>query len=175
MENRKAMRALKTIVVLALFPAMLLSQNPAKNSLEGAWKITESVVVGKDTSRISNPASLIIFGQKHYSIMLVPEDKPRPLFNDVNPTDAEKLSAFDSFIANAGTYKVSGPTLTVHPMVAKVPNFMAGGFLKYQFRIDGNTLWLTSKSTDLHFRIGDKVVPVSTSPGENRLKLVRVE
>lgn len=177
MKNRKTMRALKAIVVLALFPAILLAQNPAKKSLEGAWKIAESEFMGADTSRISNPQpSLIIFGQKHYSMMLVPGDKPRTLFKGINPTDVEKLSAFDSFIANAGTYEVAGSTLTVHPMVAKVPNFMAGGFSKYQFRIDGNTLWLTSKSTDLNFRIGDKVVPAPMpSPGEMRLKLVRVE
>jgi hypothetical protein len=42
--------------------------------------------------------------------------------------------------------------------------------------VDGNTLWLTSKSTDLNIRVGDRVVPVS--PGtvsETRRKLIRVE
>ena len=176
MENRKTIRALKAIVVLALFPALLLAQNPAKKSLEGVWKIAESEVMGKDTTRISNPQpSLIMFSQKHYSMMLVPGDKPRTLFKGINPTDEEKLSAFDSFIANEGTYEVAGSTLTVHPVVAKVPNFMAGGSAKYQFRIDSNTLWLTSKSTDLNFRIGDKVVPSSAPPSETKLKLVRVE
>jgi hypothetical protein len=176
MENRKTMRALVALVVLALFPAMLLAQNPAKKSLEGVWKIVESVVTGADSSRNSNPQpSLIIFGQTHYSAVGVPGDKPRKLFKGINPTDEEKLSAFDPFIANAGTYEVAGSALTVHPVVAKNPNFMAGGYLKYQFRVDGNTLWLTSKATDLYFRVGDKVVPASTSSGETRLKLVRVE
>ncbi len=176
MENRKAIRALTAIVVLALLPSVLLAQNPAKKSLEGVWKITESIVTGEDSSSNSHPQpSLIIFSQKHYTMMLVPGNKPRALFKDTNPTDEERLSAFDPFIANGGTYEVAGSTLTIRPVVAKNPNFMAGGSLKYQFRVEGNTLWLTSKFTDLNFRVGDKVVPASTSPGENRLKLVRVE
>ena len=176
MKNQKAVRALTTIVVLALFPAVLLAQGSAKNPLEGTWKITESVVMGKDTSRTSNPQpSMVIFSQKHYSMMLVPGDKPRTLFKESNPTDKEKLEAFDSFIANSGTYEVAGSTITVHPVVAKVPNFMAGGSAKYQFRIEGNTLWLNLKSADLNFRVGDKIVPASGTQSENRLKLVRME
>jgi hypothetical protein len=176
MENRKTMRALKAIVALALFPAILLAQNPAKKSLEGVWKIAESEFMGADTSKISNPQpSLIIFGPKYYSMMMVPGEKPRALFKGLNPTNEEKISAFDSFFAQSGTYDVAGSVLTVHPVVAKNPNYMSGGFIKYQFRLDGNTLWLTSKSTDLNFRIGDKVVSSTAPPSESRVKLVRVE
>lgn len=52
---------------------------------------------------------------------------------------------------------------------------MAGGFDKYQFRIEGNTLTLINTSSDLHLRKGDRVVPSSAPVSETRLKLVRVE
>lgn len=91
-------------------------------------------------------------------------------------TDAEKIAAYDSFIANSGTYEVSGSTLTVRPAVARNPNYMAGGFGKYQFKFEGsNTLYLTSKANDVNFRIGQRVVPSSAPASETRLKLTRVE
>ena len=61
------------------------------------------------------------------------------------------------------------------PMVARFPSFMAGGFSKYQFRIEGNILWLAEKSSDVNARIGERVVPSSRPVSETRLKLVRLE
>jgi hypothetical protein len=52
---------------------------------------------------------------------------------------------------------------------------MAGGFDKYQFRVEGTTLTLTSQSTDLNVRIGNRVTPASGPASETRVKLVRVE
>jgi hypothetical protein len=82
--------------------------------------------------------------------MYVPGDEPRELFSGdapvlgtLEPTDAEVLTAFGSFIANSGTYEVSGSTITTRPTVAKTPNFMAGGSLSYTYRVEGDTLWLT--------------------------------
>lgn len=60
-------------------------------------------------------------------------------------------------------------------MVARYPNFMAGGSDKYQFRIEGNMLLLTEKSTDQTSRVGNRVVASSAPASETRLKLVRVE
>jgi len=107
--------------------------------------------------------------------MYVPGNKPRALYKAQEPTNEEKISAFDSLIANTGTYEISGSTLTIHPIVARNPNFMAGGSDKYQFRIEGTTLTLTEKSTDLNVRIGNRVVPASGPASETRLKLVRME
>jgi hypothetical protein len=38
---------------------------------------------------------------------------------------------------------VSGSTIVTRPIVAKTPNFMAGGSLSYTYRVEGDTLWLT--------------------------------
>src|SRR5262245_60770770 len=44
-----------------------------------------------------------------------------------------------------------------------MPNFMTGGFQRYKFQMDGNTLLLSSKSTDENYRIGKQVLPDSRS------------
>jgi hypothetical protein len=125
---------------------------PVYPSLEGAWRITEIAFTSPDTSyAISDPQpSLHLFLKRHYSEMLVPGDEPRALFSgdqpvlgSAEPTDAEKLAAFDSFIANSGTYEVSGSTLTIRPIVAKTPNFMAGESLTFTYQVEADTLRLT--------------------------------
>ncbi len=130
---------------------------PMQGALEGAWKVTEVSFESPDTSWTdADPQpSLYIFAKQDYSIMHVPSgpdgsSQPRELFSgdepivgSSEPTDAEKLAAYDSFIANSGTYEVSGSTLTTRPIVAKNPNFMSGGSLTYTYEIEGDTLRLT--------------------------------
>ena len=151
------------------------NKSPA-NPLEGVWRETEIVVTGRDASTIQNPQpSLYVFTPTHYAMMGTLGDRPRPLFKSLDPTTEERIAAFDSFWGNSGTYEITGDVLTIRPVVARMPNFMAGGFERYQFRLDGNTLLLTSKSTDGNYRIGEQVVPDSRPISETRTKLVRVQ
>ena len=123
-----------------------------QQSLEGAWKAVETSITTPDSSWTvpASQPSLYIFAGQHYSMMFVLGAEPRQLFTgdapivgSLEPTDAEKVAAFDSFVANSGTYEVSGSKLTTRPMVAKNPNFMSGGSVTHTYRIDGNNLWLT--------------------------------
>lgn len=124
-------------------------------ALQGAWKTVEFSFSSPDTSyTISDPQpSLMLFLKGHYSQMYVPGSEPRQLFagdqpvlGAAEPTDAEKLVAFVTFIANSGTYEVTSSTITTHPIVAKNPNFMSGGSLTYTYEIDGDTLRLTIRT-----------------------------
>lgn len=169
-------RILKSLTLLVLCTTAVTAQTTKKKPIEGAWKVTEIVVTGTDASTVANPQpGLIIFARKHYSVMWVPGNQPRSLFKGEDPTNEEKIAAYDSFVANSGTYEVAGATLTLHPMVARSPNFMAGGVAKIQLRIEGTTLWLTQKNTDISVRTGDRVAPSSGLASETRLKLTRVE
>ncbi len=169
-------RILKGLTLLVLCTTAVSAQSSTKKPIEGAWKVTEIVVTGRDASNVANPQpGLIIFARKHYSVMWVPGNQPRSLFKGEDPTNEEKIAAYDSFVANSGTYEVAGSILTLHPMVARSPNFMAGGVSKYQLRIEGTTLWLTQKNTDLSLRTEDRVAPSSNPASETRLKLSRVE
>ena len=170
---RQAMRLLATIILCGV---VIGAQGAAKQSIEGVWKVSEIVVTGADPSTISSPQpGLFIFTRGHYSIMYVPGNKPRALKKADAATTDEKVAAFDSFLANSGTYELAGSAVTIRPIVARDPNYMVGGFNKYQFRIDANTLTLTNKSTDLNMRFGEQVVPSKAPASETRLKLVRLE
>jgi hypothetical protein len=175
-RSRRLTVTLRMAVLLAFAPAMVGAQSSARKPMEGAWKVVEIVVTGDGAENTSNPQpGLFIFGQKHYSMMWVRGGKARAPYAGEVPTNDEKITAFDSFTANTGTYEVSGSTITIRPMVARSPNFMAGGSSKYQFRAEGNNLWLTEKSTDMRYRIGQQVGPPTRPASETRLKLVRVE
>jgi hypothetical protein len=61
------------------------------------------------------------------------------------PTLEELQSRWGPFIANAGTYEISGDTVTRHVVVAKNPALQRGkNFVRHTFKIDGNNLWLTA-------------------------------
>ena len=146
----------------------------AANLLEGVWRETEIVATGRWQS-IQNPQpSLYIFTPTHYAMMGTIGEHPRALYKSFDPTNEEKIAAFDSFWGNSGTYEVTGDVLTIRPVVARNPNFMAGGFDKLQFSVDGDTLSLSLKSTDSHYRLGEKIVPDSRSLSEYLTKLIRV-
>lgn len=143
--------------------------------VEGVWREVEIVVTGANASTIQSPQpSLYIFTPTHYAMLGTLGESPRALYKAFDSTKDEKISAYDSFWGNAGTYELTGDTVTIRPIIARVPNFMTGGFQRYQFRLDGDTLWLTGKSTDEYWRIGEQVVPDSRPPSETRTKFVRV-
>src|SRR5262245_14906887 len=51
-------------------------------------------------------------------------------------------------IGNAGAYEMSGNQVTIRPVVAKIPVVMKpGAYEVYEFKIEGNTLTLTSAAT----------------------------
>ena len=94
---------------------------------------------------VSNPASIYVFTSSHYSVAYSSVAGPRPQFADRSaPTDAEKMSAYDTFVANSGTYTVVGDTLVIRPIVSRNPNYMGGGEDKFVMRTSGDTLWLNN-------------------------------
>jgi len=165
-------------IVLAAFAATLLTACERREGpeppLEGAWTIVSIRVTGPDSA--ANPAvqpSVFLFGDKYYSMMRVTGNGPRVLAAGDSVTDAEKLSAYDSFVANTGTYETADSTLTIHPVVARSPNFMSGGSDKYHFRISGDTLWLSNTGADFKTMIGGQLVTPRGARTPTVLVLVR--
>jgi hypothetical protein len=139
----------------------------AQGKLEGVWKIAEFSTAVSSASTITTTAQpgIFIFTKKHYSIMFISSDKPRPNLPLQNATDAQRVAAWGPFSANSGTYEIKGTTLTTHPLVAKHPAVMKpGAFVTYDFKIEGNTRLLTPKESN--------TVPGGTPP---TYKLVRLE
>jgi hypothetical protein len=147
-------------------------ESSAAGSLEGVWKIVETVTTGANASTISNPQpSLLIFTKGHYSSLMVLGAQPRPQFappkDPTKLTDAEKIARYEQwnrFAANAGTYDVKATTLVRRPLVAKNETVMArNSSLESEFKLEGNTLWIITKSA------------AGQPAGETRIKLMRVE
>lgn len=148
-------RALVVAVLLSV-PTLAFGQGrAAAPSVEGVWKIAEVVTTGANAATNGSPQpSLIIFARGHYSYVSVNGATQRPTVaaaKDPNKlTDAEKIARYEQwnpFSANAGTYDVKGTTITRRPLVAKNPAVMTTNPpIAQEFTLDGNTLWLISKS-----------------------------
>jgi len=165
-------RALVITLCLTVPTVGPAEKTSAAGSLEGVWKIVETVTTGADAATITDPQpSLVIFTKGHYSVLSVHGAQPRPQFappKDPNKlTDAEKIARYEQwsrFTANAGTYEVKGATLIRRPLVAKNETVMArNSSFASEFKLDGNTLWVITKS--------EAGQPVS----ETRTKLKRIE
>ena len=150
------------LAVIAAAQAKPASQ-PA---FEGTWKVAEVHPSGPNASPNMSPQpGLYIFTKKHYSTMTVTGASPRPDLPQQNVTDAQRAATWGPFTANSGTYEIKGSTVTTHALVAKNPGVMsASSFTTYEFKFEGNALWLTNKANN-------------TGPIANptRTKLVRVE
>jgi hypothetical protein len=169
-------RSLMVMFVATALGTTLMARAVPRGPLEGVWKVTEIVATGANASSPSSPpASVYIFTRAHYSILRATGAGPRALFKERQPNDAEKLAAYDTFVATSGTYELSGTTLTLRPIVSKNPNLMAGGSETFQFRLEGDTLWLTLKSTDIRMRLGDRIEPAPGPATETRFRLIRIE
>ena len=158
------------VVAVLVVTASPSSRAQTPPSLQGAWRVTEVVVTGPNAETNKSPQpGLFLFTKQHYSIITVNGPVARKDFGAAKDpgklTDAEKLAryeAWDKFSANAGTYQVSGDTLTTHPIVAKNPAVM-GPAITRQFKIDGNTLTLIRKNLP------------GQPGGESTTRLTRVE
>jgi hypothetical protein len=138
------------------------------NAVHGVWNVTEQSTrpIGGQWSRGTAPyLSQYIFTEKHYSYMFAPGAGPRRLFlGDPNQaTDAEKIAAFDSFVASSGTYLLSDSALTLNAILHKNPNEMTGEPLIYNVEFDNKAVVLT-------------IVDPPFAPGrERRTVLTRLE
>ena len=140
-------RLLPAVLVLG---AMIVCPPEALSQVEGAWIATGWESGGE---AITPPQrGLLVFTEHHYSIMFVVGNAPRARYEGEALTDAEKLAAYDSFVANAGRYTIRGDTLTTMAYMAKDPNYMGDwegtcasdgacqNAVKLTIRLDGDVL-----------------------------------
>lgn len=131
------------------------AQEEAAPPIDGVWRITQIVTTGANASTNSSPQpSLVMFTRGHYSYLSVNGSAQRPEFSAAKDpaklTDAEKIARFEQwnpFTAQAGTYQITGTTLTRRPVVAKnVAVMTTNPPIVAEFMLDGDTLVLIAKS-----------------------------
>ncbi len=119
MRRIVSLLAMLTVVSAAWRPA------PAQDvDLQGAWLVT-SITDASGNETEAQPG-LYLFTSTHYSVMFVPGSEPREQYVEGSQTEADRLTAYSSFIANSGRYDVDGDQLTLRAYVAKDPNYMGG-------------------------------------------------
>lgn len=136
-------RIVLLFICVALWSINLSAQTgtSSKSPLIGAWKVVET-----QAGPVTQP-NLYLFTARHFSRMNTIGEKPRAKFKDSDPaktTAPEKISAYDTFGANTGTYEISGNTIVFKILLAKSPNRPDD---KLQFTLTGNMLTITNPET----------------------------
>ncbi len=166
------------LIFLAGFATPMAGQSTP--SIQGVWRVVERTIPASADGRqdpfgafsggtqTSLQPELTIFTATHYSRTTDTAAQPRPTTGykiPGKPTLEELQAEWGPFVANAGTYEVSGTTLTLRAIVAKNPRAQAEkNFTRLAIKLEGNNLWLTPLETE-NGKIG---APVTS-------KYVRVE
>lgn len=168
-RSSAALRALLLPLTIAACQPPPSSESTAPaNELVGVWSLV--AVDPGDGSPVIDPSQpgIYIFAEDHYSAVFTPGPEPRiKAAMSFQPTQDEMAVQYASIIVNAGTYQVSGSTVTFRPLIAKSPAFV-GGHQMSTFRVSGDTLELTQ----------DMIVGVDGASPPNvggSLTLVRLE
>lgn len=137
-------------------PAWVHAQsNPvAPVGVQGVWRVEEITTTGPNAATNRQPQpGLWIFTGKHFSIVRVNSEKPRPNLSTADESKAstaELLAVYgNAFTAMAGVYELIGDRLTTRAMVATRNGPMSpGSFQTFSFALDGPTLVLTNAETN---------------------------
>lgn len=143
-------RTALTVGIAVLLAASGLEGQQDAQGLEGAWRVTEVVTTGPLGRILGSPQpGLLLFTGDYYSYTLVTSDEPRPIPPRAVATVEDMLDVWSPFTANAGTFEVSGNSMTRRPVVAKSPDAMVPrAFNEYTFRLSADTLWVTTVGTE---------------------------
>lgn len=116
----------------------------AATPLDGAWRRVSATLTAPDTNATTTFAqpSVYLYTGGYYSYFAFTREPAKPLSTPA--TDAEKVAAFDSFVSQAGRYRVQDSTVTLDVLAARVPNAM-GTSRTATFRVQGDTLVMTTE------------------------------
>ena len=145
------------------------------NGLEGVWRIVQAHDVDPEgqTTNSSAQTSVVIFTTGHYSFVWTFGSETRqPAVERWNPTDAEKIAAYNSIIVNTGTYELTDSMIVTRPISAKSQEYVGGGYSDYEYRVQGDTLYLTGTSL---VAFDGATIDFFSDGGRNNFTLVRVE
>jgi hypothetical protein len=147
------MNAMKYIIVLLAGIVLVAGRAGVvaqAKSIQGVWQTVEVKIAGATPRTITVPKPgpwLTIFTAKHYSRTEVQAEAPRPILADAAKATADELrTVWGPVVAEAGTYDVSGNTITMHPLVSKSPAAMASGaFIISSYQLNGETLTIAQQ------------------------------
>ena len=119
--------------MFAFLALLVVVPSPARaqtaRDLNGPW-IVAAWTAPDGTVQDEPQRGLFVFAASSdtggaYSMMYVSSADARPQYEGESLTDAEKLAAYDSFVANSGRFNLDGDRLVYEAYMAKDPNYMA--------------------------------------------------
>ncbi len=113
---------------------------------EGTWQLTAiSVTTSKGTTNIDNPGiGRLTLSGGQYSQVWMQSDR---LYSNP-PTNLEKLDAFDSFDASAGSYTYANSQLTLTPQISRDPSGVGVGTTT-DVTVEGDAMQRTRERPDV--------------------------
>jgi hypothetical protein len=143
MENKTRLIVVFALVAFVVGAVTFRARAAANSPLKGVWKAVE-VAAGPQARKT---VGLAIFFDNHYSVMVFDAESERPDVADISKASADEMRGlWAGWVANTGTYDVSGDLVTIHPTGAKIPLVMKPGANEvYRYKIDGNTLTWTQQ------------------------------
>lgn len=145
-------KSLFALLTVTLLSGHGISAQPKAGSIQGVWQVVEVTIPGPEARTIvfSGRPNLTIITAKHYSRVEVQADGPRPIPADVSKATADELRAvWGPFVAEAGTYEVTGDLITMRPIASKNPAVMGPGvFITYAYKLEGDTMSVTQQRNE---------------------------
>ncbi len=96
-----------------------------ESSVVGGWIVTSWETADGEVNSEPQRGLFMFTASGQYSMMYILGDQPRAEYSGDTQTDAEKVAAYDSFVANSGRYSVDRNQITYEAAMAKSPNYMA--------------------------------------------------
>jgi hypothetical protein len=134
----------------------------------GVWQVVEQTSEGRTLSGTSLGLGFHIYTPRYFAVVRESGTPPRPRLGGTDAvtadtaTAAQLLAAWGPFVAQAGTYDMTGDLVTERVVVAKDVANMQGARAETvrRYRLEGNTL---------------TIEPREAKAGGVTLKLIRVE
>jgi hypothetical protein len=134
---------------LCVWTVLGVSAQSGRSPLEGTWELQTITFAEPPDNPVTKPTGMIIFSANHYSVVYLVNSVRTRLPGDGTATADQLRDVWGPLTANAGTFQVSGNTLTTRAKVAKNPRGMApGAFQEFTFVIKGDTLTLSGVKND---------------------------
>jgi hypothetical protein len=144
------------VILLGAGPTKPVPERPSvRSQLVGTWKLVSTEEHLKDGTTRSYPdlgpqgkGFLIYTADGYMCAQLMNPDRPK-WKDENNPTDAEKISAFDGFTSYCGKYEVRESERAVYhlPETAWMPAFV-GTKQQRPYTLRGDVLTFAAKATD---------------------------
>lgn len=115
------MRHLTTIALLYACGMTIMSCGQRQGSgVEGIWMLKSVTITKPDTTATLDApgVGMFLLQNGHYSQVWMESNR----HYNAPPSDLEKIDAYDTFDAHAGTYTFADSTLTLIPQIARDPS-----------------------------------------------------